>query len=57
MGKAVRIFGKAVLCKKSLARLSPARWEQVEANNTRSEYLSVEPTEVNTRREDLDVGG
>jgi len=40
MDKAIRIFGTAVLGKDSFNRLSPERWDQVEANNIQAEYLS-----------------
>lgn len=40
MEEAIRVFGKAVLGQKTVDQLSPARWEQIEANNIRAEYLS-----------------
>lgn len=40
MDKAIRIFGKAVLGRDAINRLSPDRWDQVEANNIQAEYLS-----------------
>ena len=40
MDRAVRSFGRAVLGKVAFERLSPERWEQIEANNIRAEYLS-----------------
>jgi len=40
MDKAVRVFGRAVLGKDAFNRLSPDRWDQVEANNIQAEYLS-----------------
>ncbi len=40
MDKAIRIFGPASLGRDAFDRLSPERWEQVEANNIRAEYLS-----------------
>ncbi len=40
MDKAIHIFGPASLGRDAFDRLSPGRWEQVEANNIRAEYLS-----------------
>lgn len=40
MPRAIRIFGEAVLGKDAFNRLSPDRWEQVEANNIHAEYMS-----------------
>lgn len=40
MDEAIRVFGKAVLGQKIVDQLTPARWEQIEANNIRAEYLS-----------------
>lgn len=40
MDKAIGIFGPASLGRDAFDRLSPERWQQVEANNIRAEYLS-----------------
>lgn len=40
LGEAIRRFGPATLGQGAYDRLSPKRWEQIEANNIRAEYLS-----------------